>query len=350
MRQRSVDSLSRAAVVALVGRGRCRPLAERRGQGEAAADQARLRHQPREQELRRDVRGRARPRRTSARPRGQGLQLSQYFAIGHVSLDNYIAEISGQGPSKQTQLDCFTYNDFVSTGTGDLGQALGDGCVYPTSVKTIADQLTAKKLTWKGYMEDMSTPCKHPELGGKDTDVVADGHRRPTPPATTRSSTSTRSSTHRAARRTWWRSTALDHGSGVDRRPRRTSRSITPNLCNDAHDASCPNGCPGRTRRLEHLAPAVGAEDHGVAGVQEGRPADRDVRRGRGRRRHCRRDDLLQHAHLPERRPARARSRRVPAAAGSARCSSRRSSSRGRPVPRRTTTSRCSAAWRTSSS
>src|SRR5947199_9795493 len=32
----------------------------------------------------------------------KGTLLSQYFAIGHVSLDNYIAEISGQGPSKQT--------------------------------------------------------------------------------------------------------------------------------------------------------------------------------------------------------------------------------------------------------
>ena len=85
----------------------------------------------------------------------KGELLTQYFAIGHVSLDNYIAEISGQGPSKQTQLDCFTHTDFVSTGTGDLGQALGDGCVYPKSVKTIADQVAAKKLTWKGYMEDM---------------------------------------------------------------------------------------------------------------------------------------------------------------------------------------------------
>ena len=41
----------------------------------------------------------------------KGTLLSQYFAIGHVSLDNYIAEISGQGPSKQTQLDCTTYTE-----------------------------------------------------------------------------------------------------------------------------------------------------------------------------------------------------------------------------------------------
>src|ERR1700709_1056394 len=44
--------------------------------------------------------------------RSQGLLLEQYFAIGHLSLDNYIAEVSGQGPSKQTQRDCSTYNEF----------------------------------------------------------------------------------------------------------------------------------------------------------------------------------------------------------------------------------------------
>src|SRR6478736_2936870 len=103
----------------------------------------------------------------------KGVLLQQYFGIGHVSLDNYIAEISGQGPSKQTQLDCFTHTDFVSTGTGDLGQALGDGCVYPKSVKTIADQVAAKQLTWKGYMEDMNAPCLHPPIGEKDPYVVA---------------------------------------------------------------------------------------------------------------------------------------------------------------------------------
>ena len=31
------------------------------------------------------------------RPKGQ--LLTQYFAIGHASLDNYIAQISGQGPN-----------------------------------------------------------------------------------------------------------------------------------------------------------------------------------------------------------------------------------------------------------
>ena len=66
--------------------------------------------------------------------RKQGVLLTNYYAIGHVSLDNYIAEISGQSPSKSTQLDCATYTDFVATGTGANGQALGNGCVYPLAL------------------------------------------------------------------------------------------------------------------------------------------------------------------------------------------------------------------------
>ncbi len=173
----------------------------------------------------------------------KGQLLSQYFGIGHVSLDNYIAQISGQGPSKQTQLDCTTYADFVNTGTGDLGQALGDGCVYPKSVKTIADQLTAKKLTWKGYMEDMATPCQHPELGAKDPNLVA-------------TAAGTYATRHNPF--VYFHSiidspicqkndVALDALAADLKSAKRTPNLsfITPGLCNDGHDAKCPDGSPG---------------------------------------------------------------------------------------------------------
>jgi hypothetical protein len=174
---------------------------------------------------------------------GKGLLLSQYYAIGHVSLDNYIAEISGQGPSKQTQLDCTTYNDFVSTGTGELGQALGDGCVYPAAVKTIADQLAAKKLTWKGYMEDMATPCQHPALGAPDPNLLA-------------TATSTYATRHNPF--VYFHSivdspSCAKNDVSLDRlKPDLASvkstpnfSMITPGLCNDGHDATCPDGSPG---------------------------------------------------------------------------------------------------------
>src|SRR5262245_53699307 len=95
--------------------------------------------------------------------RSQGMLLSQYYGTAHNSLANYIAQISGQGPDSQTQGDCQVYSDFVQAGTAPPEQAVGNGCVYPTNVKTVADQLEAKGLTWKGYMEDMGTPCRHPQ-------------------------------------------------------------------------------------------------------------------------------------------------------------------------------------------
>jgi hypothetical protein len=105
----------------------------------------------------------------------QGALLTHYYGIGHFSLDNYIAMVSGQGVNAVTQSDCQSFTEFTQTGTGADGQALGSGCVYPASVKTIADQLAAKGLTWKGYMEDMGNDparepatCGHPAIGAPD--------------------------------------------------------------------------------------------------------------------------------------------------------------------------------------
>ena len=117
---------------------------------------------------------RRRPRATSTqRWCRKGKLLTQYYGIGHVSLDNYIAEISGQSPNPSTQSDCVNYVEFAATGIGQYGQALGQGCVYPKSVKTVADQLTAAGKTWRSYQEDMGTPCRHPAIGATDDTIVA---------------------------------------------------------------------------------------------------------------------------------------------------------------------------------
>ena len=85
------------------------------------------------------------------RPKGELLQ--NYYGIGHDSLDNYIAQVSGQAPTEDTQADCadngFAFAN-VAPGTPDPDQAAnpgqvdGQGCVYPSSVQTIASQLDAK--------------------------------------------------------------------------------------------------------------------------------------------------------------------------------------------------------------
>ena len=108
-----------------------------------------------------------------------GALLPEYYAIGHLSLDNYIAVVSGQGPNPQTQADCQFFTDFQGTTGGPDGQAMGSGCVYPKEVKTIANQLEDKGLHWKGYMEDMALAggdqktCVHPELNQHDETQTA---------------------------------------------------------------------------------------------------------------------------------------------------------------------------------
>jgi hypothetical protein len=68
--------------------------------------------------------------------RAQGAYLPKYYGIGHVSLDNYIAMISGQAPNTQTQTDCQFFTDFVGMTTVAHGQLAGTGCVFPTSLPT----------------------------------------------------------------------------------------------------------------------------------------------------------------------------------------------------------------------
>src|ERR1700722_724241 len=86
----------------------------------------------------------------------KGELLPNYYATGHVSLDNYIAQISGQAPTPLTDSDCdLTGYSNVSPGTDDPnsamypGQVDGNGCIYPAptamtkGAPTIADQLDA---------------------------------------------------------------------------------------------------------------------------------------------------------------------------------------------------------------
>ena len=87
--------------------------------------------------------------------KSQGAYIPGYYGIGHESLDNYIALISGQSPNPDTQGDCQVYQDVSPGGLGQFGQEqASSGCVYK-SATTVADQLTAAGKTWKGYMEDL---------------------------------------------------------------------------------------------------------------------------------------------------------------------------------------------------
>ncbi len=175
--------------------------------------------------------------------RGRGVLLNSYYGVAHNSLPNYLAQISGQGPNAQTQADCQVYSSFVGTGTVTPGQAVGQGCVYPASVPTLAGQLTGKGLTWKAYLEDMGTPCRHPALN------TVDDTQKATP------------GDQYAARHNPFVYFAAITGSadcaardvdlsqlGPDLKSAATTPNlsyITPNLCHDGHDTPCVDGQPG---------------------------------------------------------------------------------------------------------
>ena len=173
----------------------------------------------------------------------KGQLLTQYYGTAHNSLPNYIAQISGQGPNPQTQGDCQVYSDFVQTGTVAPQQAVGNGCVYPADVKTVADQLEAKGLTWRGYMEDMSTPCRHPATNAPDDTQkakVGDQYAaRHNPFVYFHSITDSPSC---AANDVDLSQLTTDLSTAATTR---NLTYITPNLCNDAHDSPCVDGRQG---------------------------------------------------------------------------------------------------------
>jgi phospholipase C len=175
--------------------------------------------------------------------RNQGVLLNQYFGTAHNSQPNYVAQISGQGPNPQMQADCQNYSPFVATGTAAPGQAVGDGCVFPASVPTIASQLTSVGKTWKGYMEDMGTSCRHPALGSVDDTQkakVGDQYAARHNPfvyfaGITGSPDCAKNDVDLSALKT--------DLAAVQTTPNLSM--ITPNLCHDGHDSPCVDGQPG---------------------------------------------------------------------------------------------------------
>ncbi|HEY7935241.1 MAG TPA: hypothetical protein VID48_15585 [Solirubrobacteraceae bacterium] len=86
----------------------------------------------------------------------KGTLLSNYALSSSSALGNGIALLSGQSVNLDTEQNCPTYSALEPpTVNAATGLAEGVGCVYPTAVKTLADELTAGSLTWKAYVQDM---------------------------------------------------------------------------------------------------------------------------------------------------------------------------------------------------
>ena len=105
----------------------------------------------------------------------QGVLLKDYYGTGHFSQDNYISLVSGQATISDVQSDCPDYASIAGSidrsgslwtnpNFGQLSSAAGpnapagkNGCVYPSSVQTLFNQLNAAHVSWKGYAQDLNS-------------------------------------------------------------------------------------------------------------------------------------------------------------------------------------------------
>jgi hypothetical protein len=224
----------------------------------------------------------------------EGTLLTRYYGIGHYSNDNYIAMISGQPPNPDTQLDCSTFVNFLAAKLLAGGIEPGKGCVYPKDVETIANQLSAKGFSWKGYEQDMgnissreTAACGHPKVGGADGTQLAvngDGYSSRHDPfvyfhsiidsaascdahvVALGSPTGAMPATARKG----------ETGLVTDLKAVATTPNfsiITPNLCNDGHDYPCVNQKSGASRLADidtFLSTWVPKITHSAAFKQDG--------------------------------------------------------------------------------
>jgi len=201
----------------------------------------------------------------------QGAYLPNYFGIGHESLDNYIAMVSGQPPNVDTQADCQIFSEMTPGTLNGDGVAVGQGCVYPNGVRTVADQLQGAGYSWKGYMQDMTPNCNHPAIGARDG-----------------TQTATAASQYAARHNPFvyfhgiidspvcaQNDVNLDQLT-TDLKTEKTTPNysfITPDLCADGHDGSCVDpkqqgGYNGINDFLKEWVPKIEAsaayQDHGA--------------------------------------------------------------------------------------
>jgi hypothetical protein len=175
----------------------------------------------------------------------KGTLLSQYRSLGASELSDYLALVSGQAPNADTAAGCPNYNDFPSgTAPDGAGEVAGDGCVYPNTVLTIGDQVTAAGKVWRSYLDHMgSSTCVHPSSGAPDNAVLPGAD----PEYDTRHNPFI------------YFHSLLDLGDcsaddgGLTQLPgdlgsaskTATYSFIAPGLCDDSDQTACPDGQPG---------------------------------------------------------------------------------------------------------
>jgi phosphatidylinositol-3-phosphatase len=202
----------------------------------------------------------------------QGAFLRNYYGTGHDSLDNYVAEISGQAGNYEMNEDCGIFSPFTQFGGENFdkltkyGQLSGGGCVFPNYIPTIASQLDSAHLSWRGYMQDMGVDphrdgtvntangpaCGHPKLNAVDlTDTTGPAN----------DSYATRhdpfvyfdgviDNTKLCDSHVLSFDPMVKNLKSVSTTPNYSF--VTPNTCFDGHDwPKCQDGSPGRLPKVE---------------------------------------------------------------------------------------------------
>jgi hypothetical protein len=188
--------------------------------------------------------------------RPQGVLLDGWRSLGSAGLPDLIAAIGGQPPNADTRAGCPAFREIPpTTRLSRAGEVTADGCVYPNTVATLGDQLTARGQPWRAYVEDV-------EKGPAPAPGVA-------PPATCRRPASNAADETLRGRAGDGYATRLnpfvyfhsllDLGDcdakvgalGLLERDLASARStpafsfVAPNLCNSGAEAPCADGSPG---------------------------------------------------------------------------------------------------------
>ncbi|MDO8211059.1 alkaline phosphatase family protein [Conexibacter sp. CPCC 206217] len=182
--------------------------------------------------------------------RPKGALLDGYASLGSADLPDYIALLGGQPPNADTRAGCPTFREIPpSTAPSRAGVIAADGCVYPNTVTTLGDQLTASRRTWRAYVEDLERgpdrrqTCRRPDSNGADDTLRG----RPGDGYATRHNPFV------------YFHSLLDLGdcdakvgglTGLQRDLRSAKGTpaysfIVPNLCNGGGESPCADGSPG---------------------------------------------------------------------------------------------------------
>lgn len=182
--------------------------------------------------------------------RPQGALLTNYRTLGSADLPDHLAFVGGQPPNADTRANCPSYKEISPSATpSKSGEITTAGCVFPNTVITIGDQLTASARTWRGYIQDLDkgtppvTACRRPSSDAADPTLRA----RPGDGYATRHNPFV------------FYHSLLDLGDcdandgplerlETDLQAEKTTPNyayIAPNLCNDGTEAPCVDGSAG---------------------------------------------------------------------------------------------------------